>query len=63
MEDYRLTVGIDPTDKYAKARKDLLQALRSVRQLTSDQQQALVVEFFGAEKAATAFRAFQQLFR
>lgn len=52
MEQFKPTFGIEPTNKYAKAKKDLIQAMNSVRELTPQEQQMLATELFGAEKIA-----------
>lgn len=59
MEEYKLTLGIEPTDDYKKAKQDLLQAMRSIQKLSPQQQQLLAEEFVGAANVA----AFQELFR
>lgn len=34
MNDVKLTTNLEPTDKYLKARQDILKAIDSVNQLT-----------------------------
>ncbi len=53
MEDYKILVGIEPTDAYEKAKKDMLQALESIHLLTPVQQQKLAEELLGAAKFAS----------
>ena len=53
MEQFKPTFGIEPTNKYVKAKMDLIQAMNSVRELTQQEQQMLATEFFGAANVAT----------
>ena len=62
MDNYRFTLGIEPADKYEKAKQDLLQALKSVGELSPSQQRMLVEELFGAAQVAMVFNAFRQYF-
>lgn len=48
MNNFKLTVGIEPTDKYGKAKTDLLQALKSCRELNPQERESLLNELFGA---------------
>lgn len=52
MENYKLSVGFEPTDKYQKAKQDLLQAINSFRELDDTHKRRLLNDFFGAEKVA-----------
>lgn len=60
MTDFRPTFGIDPTNDYDKARKDLMQAAISIRKLSAQQQQQLATELFGATNVAALLRLFRQ---
>ena len=44
MEEYKLTLGMEPTDDYKKAKQDLIQAMRSIQKLSPQQQQMLAEE-------------------
>ena len=44
MNDYKISVGIDPTDEYEKAKSDMLKAIESIRLLAPVQQQKLAEE-------------------
>ena len=33
MEEYKLTLGMEPTDDYKKAKQDLIQAMRSIQKI------------------------------
>lgn len=48
MEEYKLTLGMEPTDDYKKAKQDLIQAMQSIQKLSSQQQKMLAEELFGA---------------
>ena len=52
MDNYQVTVGVEPTNDYDKAKQDLVQALGSIRKLSPWQQQMLAEEFFGATNVA-----------
>lgn len=41
MEEYKLTLEMEPTDDYKKAKQDLIQAMRSIQKLSPQQQQML----------------------
>lgn len=62
MNNIKLTVDIDPQDKYQKAKKDLIQAKRSFSELTQQEQQKLIYEFLDAEKAEQVLRVLQHFF-
>lgn len=57
---YKLT--IDPRNKYDKAKKDLIEALNSIRALDPQQQQQLAYEVFGVQMIDTFFNLMQQNF-
>ena len=52
MNKVKAKIDFDPTDKYLKAKKDLIQAMVSINELTPIQQENLVREFVGAEGVA-----------
>ena len=60
MDNYRVTVGIEPTNDYDKAKQDIMQALASVRKLPPQQQQWLFEELFGAAYVANLLTIFNQ---
>ena len=41
MDKYKLTFGIEPTDKYEKAKQDLIQALHSLEELSTEERHEL----------------------
>lgn len=63
MDKYRLTFGVEPTDKYKKAQYDLIQALHSLRELSLQEQRILAEEVFGAVNVAFAIELFQKSIR
>jgi hypothetical protein len=48
MDNYEFKIGVEPTDKYEKAKKDLLQALKSFGELLPIQKEYLIKEILGA---------------
>lgn len=60
MNNYRLTVGIEPTNDYDKAKQDIIQAMISIRKLPPQQQQRLAEELFGAANVAALMTIFNQ---
>ena len=62
MKEYKLTLGIEPTDDYKKAKQDLLQAMQSIQKLPPQQQQLLAEEFVGTENVAVFQEWFRQIF-
>ena len=62
MGDYKITLGIEPTDEYKKAKQDIIQALTSVQKLSPQQQKDLITELFGTAKVSFAMQIFNQYF-
>lgn len=60
MDNYRVTVGIEPTNDYDKAKQDIIQAMTSIRKLPPQQQQRLAEELFGAANVAALIKIFNQ---
>ena len=42
MDNYKVTVGIEPTNDYEKAKQDFLKALNSIGKLTPQERQRLL---------------------
>lgn len=63
MEEYQLTLGIEPTDDYEKAKQDLLQAIQSIQKLSPLQQQMLAKEFFETAGNMALLKMFQRYWR
>lgn len=60
MNDCEISVNIEPKDKYEKAEKDLIQALKSLKQLNPHEQRQLACKIFGVEKVDFVIRMVQQ---
>ncbi len=60
MDNYKLTVGIESTDKYIKAKQDLLQALKSYGELTTQQKECLIKEFIGVTNMTAVYNLLKQ---
>lgn len=54
MENHKLTIGIEPTEKYLKAKQDLLQAFKSYSELTPMEKECLAKEIWGAAQVEMA---------
>lgn len=63
MEEYQLTLGIEPTNDYEKAKQDLLQAMQSIQKLSPLQQQMLAKEFFETAGNMALLKMFQRYWR
>ena len=53
MDYFKPTFGVETTNKYDKAKQDLIKAMNSVRELTNQEQRMLAMELFGAANVAT----------
>lgn len=60
MDRYKPTIGIEPTNKYDKAKQDLIQAMNSIRELSQQEQQMLFTELFGAAGIAAVLSLFNR---
>ena len=60
MDKFRFTGEIEPTDKYEKARQDLLKARESFKKLNIEQQRNLIGELIQLEAIDKVFSNFQQ---
>lgn len=60
MDNYRVTVGVEPTNDYDKAKQDLMQALASIGKLPPYQQRRLAEELVGVANVATLLTIFNQ---
>lgn len=58
MEQFKPTIGIEPTNKYDKAKQDLIQAMSSISELSQQEQEMLAKEVFGAARIAAVLNAF-----
>ena len=62
MENYKVTVGIEATDKYEKARRAFLEAKTAMDALPPQQQEQLVRELAGAEALASVYAVLKKYF-
>lgn len=60
MDKYKLTFGVEPTDKYNKAKQDLIQALTSLQELSTEERHVLTEEVFGVAQVAVAVDIFNK---
>ena len=60
MDNYQVTVGVEPTNDYDKAKQDILKAFNSIQKLSPQQQQMLAEELVGATNVAILLRLFNQ---
>ena len=49
MAEYNLKIEMTPTDKYEKAKKEMITAFKSFRELDSKQKEQLVLELAGMD--------------
>ena len=61
MNQYRPTIRIEPTDKYEKAKQDLITAYNSFRELSPNQQEMLAKELLGAANVTTMLNIMQRV--
>ena len=62
MDGYDVNLSIEPKDRYEKAKKDVIQAMKSMQELTSQQRDQLAKELFGLEAVAYIQRMMQRRF-
>lgn len=60
MDRFKATIGIEPTNKYDKAKQDLIQAMNSIQELSQQEQQKLFTELFGAARIAAVLSLFNR---
>lgn len=63
MDNYQITFELDPIDNYDKAKKDLMKAMTSIRNLSPYQQRLLAEELVGAANVAVLMSIFHQNFK
>ena len=59
LNNYDISVNITPKDKYEKAEKDLIQALKSFGELNFEEQKQLAIKLFGIAQVYFAIRMFR----
>ena len=62
MDNYEFKIGVEPTNKYKKAKQDVVQALNSIKQLNENEQQVLAEELFGTVNAVMMHNILQKYF-
>lgn len=60
MDNYRVTVGVEPTNDYDKAKQDLMEAYKSFSKLKTWQKEQLAKELYGADAVALLLKIMQQ---
>ena len=55
MADYNLKVDVEPTDKYEKAKKDLITAFNSFHELSQEKKEQLIRELVGIQASQAIF--------
>ena len=55
MADYNLKMDVEPTDKYEKAKKDLITAFNSFHELSQEKKEQLIRELVGEQAFQTVF--------
>ena len=63
MSDYRISVDIEPTDAYEKAKSDMLKAIESIRLLAPAQRQKLAEELLKAVGVANFYQLLGHYYR
>lgn len=62
MNNYNLKIDMEPTNKYEKAKNDLVEALISFSKLTHMEQEQLVRELFGVEALSMLYEITRRYF-
>lgn len=62
MNEFKMNVDIEPTDKYQKAKLDLLQAIKSFESLTPDNRKRLIEEVFGVARVAAVMELINNIY-
>jgi hypothetical protein len=60
LNNYDISIDITPKNKYEKAEKELLQALKSFSELNFEEQKQLAIKLFGIAQVDFAIKIFQQ---
>ena len=60
MGNYRVAVGVEPTNDYDKAKQDLMEAYKSFSRLKPWQKEQLAKELCGADAASLLLKIMQQ---
>ena len=60
MDNYKFTIGVEPTNDCEKARKDLFKAMDSINKLNVVERRRLAEEFFGVQAVAILENVYRQ---
>ena len=60
MDNYKITFGIEPTERYLKAKQDIFEAWNSLNQLTVQEQECLMKEIFGVANIVALMETLKQ---
>ena len=60
MDNYKITFGIEPIDRYLKAKQDIFEAWNSLNQLTVQEQECLMKEIFGVANIVALMETLKQ---
>lgn len=60
MADYNLKIEMTPTDKYEKAKKEMITAFKSFHELDSKQKEQLVLELAGMDALAVLYNIMER---
>lgn len=63
MDECRITIGIEPTNDYMKAKQDVLQAMESIQKLSPIERQRLAEELLGTTQFMVLSQMFHQHWR
>ena len=61
MDNFKIKTTIEPTDKYLKAKMDLIQALHSYGELSPYEQEYLIREVFGISNTVAAYEMLKKI--
>lgn len=62
MENYKVTLNLEPTDRYEKAKKALLEMKKAMSELTPQQQEQLIRELIDTEALLIAYEMLKKYF-
>lgn len=62
MNEFNITLGIEPVNKYDKARKAVLEAANAISELSPAEKEMLAREIFGRELVSAMYKMMQEYF-
>lgn len=63
VDEYKITMGIEPTNDYIKAKKDIMQAMESIQKLPPIEQRRLAEEIMGSAQVEMLYEVFRRYWR